>query len=190
MWTVALGPSEGRSGPLEGRRFGVAVGSQVVPAVREEGSGRRRQGSRRGRRFPVISLSFHNHILRVHVHCTADVLQAVQSELGIASAASALVCRNTAYQQRWQDNRGSSSVRSRSRAAYLRTTMCSMVPGSRSLPYPSVPDCIHLDNWNAPQVTVGALGLRSSEIAVVLEGIMSLMHHDLQRMCPKCHLSY
>ena len=33
----------------------------------------------------------------VDVDCTADVLQAVQSELGIAGGASALVCRNTAY---------------------------------------------------------------------------------------------
>ena len=82
----------------------------------------------------------------VDVHCTADVLQAVQSKLGIAGAASAPVCRNTAYQQRWQDNRGSSSVRRRSRAAHLRTTMFSMVPGSQLLRYPSVPGCIHLDS--------------------------------------------
>ena len=45
-------------------------------------------------------------------------------------------------------------------------------------------------DWNAPQVTVGALGLRSSETAAALEGITSLMHHDLQRMCPKCRLPY
>ena len=82
----------------------------------------------------------------VDVDCTADVLQAVQSKLGIAGGASARACRNTAYQQPWQDDRGSSSVRRRSRVAHLKTTMFSMVPSSRLLRYPSVLDCIHLDN--------------------------------------------
>ena len=45
-------------------------------------------------------------------------------------------------------------------------------------------------DWNAPQMTVGALGLNSSKIAAALEGIESLMHHDLRRVCPKCHLLY
>ena len=45
-------------------------------------------------------------------------------------------------------------------------------------------------DWNAPQMTVGALGLNSSKIAAALEGIESLMHHDLRRVCPKCQLPY
>ena len=48
-------------------------------------------------------------------------------------------------------------------------------------------------DWNAPQVTFDALGLKyakDSEIAAALKGIASLMHHDLRRVCPKSHLLY
>ena len=43
-------------------------------------------------------------------------------------------------------------------------------------------------DWNAPQATFSKIQRwRGSETAD-LEGIKSLMHHDLHRMCPKCHL--
>ena len=45
-------------------------------------------------------------------------------------------------------------------------------------------------DWNAPQATFSALGIGYSETDAALEGIKSLMHHDLHRMCPKCHLRY